>query len=357
MTYDGENSRLRKKSQSKSKLSSKKKKKKRKFKKNFLIIFSFIILSFLTFIGFYTFKLLGNVKHGTISKTPGSLGISSSTLEELKKYPTYDDVTNIALFGLDQRNNNETSRSDAVMILSIDKAHKKIKLTSVMRDSYVQIDGHKKDKLTHAYAYGGPELSIKTLNKNFNLNIKDYVSVNFFNMEKIIDSLGGIEVEVKSSEIKEINKYMKEISDITNTPFTSLTNSGRQLLNGRQALSYARIRSVGNGDFERTSRQRKVLEALFTQIKDDGVLKFPYNVSKLAPMIETSFSSSDMLKTGLSLFLSRTVNLETARIPVDGTFKDGGQMIQGVWYLPFDENKNINALQKYIYEDKKLNNQ
>lgn len=351
MSKDDSNKNIRKNSSN----SSKKKKKRRKkiIRRRILGILSLIILFLVGIGGYYTFNILGNVNHKTISKSNEALGISQENLNRLKQYKTYKDVTNIALFGLDQRSVDEPSRSDAVMILSLDKAHKKIKLISVMRDSYVSIDGHGKDKLTHAYVYGGPELSIKTLNKNFKLNIQDYVAVNFFDMEKIIDSLGGVELTIKDYEVKEINKYIQELATITKTPYTPLKKSGVQTLTGRQALSYARIRSVGNGDFERTSRQRVVLESLFATIKKGGVLKFPSNVSKLSPMVQTSLSSGDMVKMGFGLFLKGTTNLETARFPVDGTFKDGGQMIKGVWYLPFDSEKNINALHKYIYEDVK----
>lgn len=333
-------------------VSSKKKRRRRKIKQRRILTLITLILLFVIGFGlFYSYNMLSGIKYDKISGNKSELGVSKENINMLKKYDTYNKVTNIALFGLDQRSEDETSRSDAVMIVSIDKASKKIKLTSVMRDSYVSIDGHGNDKLTHAYAYGGPELSIKTLNENFKLNITDYAAVNFFDMEKIIDSLGGVNLDIKQYEVKEINKYIKEIADITSTPYTPLNKEGSQTLTGRQALSYARIRSVGNGDFERTSRQRVVLQALLAKIKEDGVLGLPKNVSKLAPMVRTSLGTGEMMRMGLSLFLSGTTEIETARIPVDGTFPDGGKMIKGTWYLAFDKEKNIDYLHKYIYED------
>ncbi|MDY4948247.1 MAG: LCP family protein [Clostridium cadaveris] len=333
-------------------VSSKKKRRRRKKRQRRIMMFITLMLLFVIGFGtFYGYSMLSGIKHDKISSNKSELGVSKENINMLKKYDTYNKVTNIVLFGLDQRSEDEPSRSDAVMIVSIDKAHKKVKLTSVMRDSYVSIDGHGNDKLTHAYAYGGPELSIKTLNENFKLNITDYAAVNFFDMEKIIDSLGGVNLDIKQYEVKEINKYIKEIADITGTPYTPLSGTGSQTLSGRQALSYTRIRSVGNGDFERTSRQRIVLQALLSKIKEGGILGLPKNISKLAPMVRTSLGTGEMMGMGLSLFLSGTTEIETARIPVDGTFPDGGKMIKGTWYLPFDKEKNIDYLHKYIYED------
>ncbi|MCI6277198.1 MAG: LCP family protein [Clostridium sp.] len=339
------------KAKSRSVSAKKKRRRRKKRQRRILMSITLILLFVIGFGSFYAYTMLSGINHDKISKNKTELGISKENINALKKYNTYNKVINIALFGLDQRSENEPSRSDAVMIVSIDKANKKIKLTSVMRDSYVAIDGHGNDKLTHAYAYGGPELSIKTLNENFNLNITDYAAVNFFDMEKIIDSLGGVTLDIKQYEVKEINKYIKEIADITKTPYTPLAGAGSQTLTGRQALSYTRIRSVGNGDFERTSRQRIVLEALLGKIKEGGILSLPKNISKLAPMVRTSLGTGEMIKMGLSLFLSGTTEIETARIPVDGTFPDGGKMIKGTWYLPFDKEKNIEYLHKYIYED------
>ena len=116
-----------------------------------------------------------------------------------------NEIINIAFFGVDRRAVNEASRSDSIMILSIDEMHKKIKMSSIMRDTYVEIKNHGQTKINHAYAYGGPQLAIRTLNENFNLDIRDYVTVDFFNFEKIIDAIGGVTIDVKQDEISLIN--------------------------------------------------------------------------------------------------------------------------------------------------------
>ena len=117
-------------------------------------------------------------------------------------------ITNIALFGLDARENEDVGRSDALMILTIDQRHGKLKITSILRDSEVNIDGYGSDKITHAYAYGGPELAIKTLNQNYNLDIEDYVTVNFIQMAEIVDAFGGVEINVTDDEMTEINNNL-----------------------------------------------------------------------------------------------------------------------------------------------------
>ncbi len=209
----------------------------------------------------YVYSKLGSVKKVPISKDDKELKID-------KKAESYgDDVINIAFFGLDRRKKEEPSRSDAVMILSLDKKHKKVKLSSIMRDSYVDIEGHGKTKLNHAYAYGGPELAIKTINSNFKLNIRDFVAVDFYGLENIIDTVGGVEIPVRSDEIKYINSYMQGTAKVENKAVQEVQNPGLQNLNGMQAVAYARIRYTSGGDYERTERQRTILTAVMNKIK------------------------------------------------------------------------------------------
>lgn len=159
----------------------------------------------------YFYSKTSKMKRTTISRKASDLGITKETEDKLDKF---SGITNIALFGLDSRVKNEASRSDCIMIITLDGTHNKIKISSIMRDTYVHVDGYGMTKITHAYAYGGPQLAIKTINENFGLNIKDYVKVDFFSLEKIVDSVGGIEVNITSQELKVINGYIKEVSDI-----------------------------------------------------------------------------------------------------------------------------------------------
>ncbi len=209
----------------------------------------------------YVYSKLESVKKVPISKDDKELKIDK------KAEPYGDDVINIAFFGLDRRKKEEPSRSDAVMILSLDKKHKKSE-TIVYNEGFLcKYRGSWKNKIESSYAYGGPELAIKTINSNFKLNIRDFVAVDFYGLENIIDTVGGIEIPVRSDEIKYINSYMQGTAKVENKAVQEVQNPGLQNLNGMQAVAYARIRYTSGGDYERTERQRTVLTAIMNKIK------------------------------------------------------------------------------------------
>ncbi len=306
-----------------------------------------VIILILVVSALYVYSKLGSVKKVPISKDDRELKID-------KKAESYgDDVINIAFFGLDRRKKEELSRSDAVMILSLDKKHKKVKLSSIMRDSYVNIEGHGKTKLNHAYAYGGPELAIKTINSNFKLNIRDFVAVDFYGLENIINTVGGVEIPVRSDEIKYINSYMQGTAKVENKAVQEVQNPGLQNLNGMQAVAYARIRYTSGGDYERTERQRTVLTAIMNKIKKLGPTEFPKVVSSLLPNVESSLSSTEIMKMGTSAFALGIDNVEQQRFPLDNYCE--GKPIDGIYYLLFNEEKTIDQMHKYIFEDIKPN--
>ncbi|AUM96486.1 TPA: LCP family protein [Clostridium botulinum] len=295
----------------------------------------------------YVYSQLGKVKKVPIVKNDKDLKID-------KKVDQYGgDVINIAFFGLDRRKKDEPSRSDAMMVVSLDKKHKKVKVSSIMRDSYVDIDGHGKTKLNHAYAYGGPELAIKTINSTFKLNIRDFVAVDFYGLEKIIDTVGGVEIPVRSDEIKYINAHMQETARIEGKSVQEVQNPGLQNLNGMQAVAYARIRYTSGGDYERTERQRTVLTAIMNKVKKLGPTEFPKVVSSLLPNVESSLSSTEIMKMGTSVFSLGVENVEQQRFPLDDYCQ--GKLIDGVYYLLFNEEKTIDQMHKYIFEDIKPN--
>ncbi|HCL4446797.1 TPA: LCP family protein [Clostridium botulinum] len=316
-------------------------------KKKWILSIVAVIILILVVSALYVYSKLGSVKKVPISKDDRELKID-------KKAESYgDDVINIAFFGLDRRKKEELSRSDAVMILSLDKKHKKVKLSSIMRDSYVNIEGHGKTKLNHAYAYGGPELAIKTINSNFKLNIRDFVAVDFYGLENIIDTVGGVEIPVRSDEIKYINSYMQGTAKVENKAVQEVQNPGLQNLNGMQAVAYARIRYTSGGDYERTERQRTVLTAIMNKIKKLGPTEFPKVVSSLLPNVESSLSSTEIIKMGTSAFTLGIDNVEQQRFPLDNYCE--GKLIEGIYYLLFNEKKTIDQMHKYIFEDIKPN--
>ena len=272
------------------------------------------------------------------------LGIDSSyhsSIQQEKK------ITNIALFGIDSRagGNSNTGLSDAIMILSINHQTNKVKLISVMRDSYVQING-RGDKLTHAYGYGGAALAIKTLNENFNLDITDYVTVNFDQMSKVIDAVGGVYLDVTPAERRELNLLISEIRG-SSSPW--LKTSGEHVwMTGDQAVAYARIRKL-DSDQMRTSRQREVLMAIFDKVTSMSVLQYPSLAKSMIPMVTTSFTYSDVLEF-LPVITSGEVVIDETMIP--GDYDDArSAMINGIYYMQYDLDKATDHIHKFIYED------
>jgi LCP family protein required for cell wall assembly len=294
----------------------------------------------------YTFYQLSKVKTTQISKTDEDLGIK---VKDPVKEEESSEIINIALFGLDRRSKDEPARSDSIMVLSIDKKHNKIKMSSIMRDTYVKIKGHGETKINHAYAYGGPQLAIRTLNENFDLDIRDYVAVDFFNAEALIDAMGGVTIDISQDEIALINSGVAVVASIEKKPATAISKTGPQTLNGIQAVAYSRIRYTAGGDFVRTERQRTVLSAMLTKMQSLGPTEIPSAVSKLLPFTETSMNSMDIIKLGTKAITTKKMILEQQRFPIDGYCK--GKTIDGVWYLVADMESTVDQLHKYIYED------
>ncbi|MFL0247325.1 LCP family protein [Candidatus Clostridium stratigraminis] len=324
-----------------------KKPKKHKKLKIFLWVLLFLILLIGGVAGGYVLSQLGKIQNTNISQSNEDLGIDQSTIDKIST--AGDDVINVALFGVDRRNKGENGNSDAIMVASIDTKNKKIKLSSIMRDSYVNVDGLGMTKINAAYQKGGPQLAIKTINQNFKLNIKDYFTVDFFSLEKIIDALGGVQINVKPAEVENINQSVTEVSNIEKETPKLVSHSGLQTLTGRQAVAYARIRYVGNNDFERTDRQRTVLTLLFQKIQNGGLANYSKTVNTIIPYTETSMSTMDILSLGTKVLTSGTHSLDQQRFPVDGYWSD--YVYNGVDYLKIDLNATSDQLFNFIYKD------
>lgn len=313
-------------------------------RKPLIITISIVAAVLLIFGGiyFYTSSMLNKIKKVQIPQKNEDLGISSEPSEA-------KGVVNIVFFGLDRRNPDQASRSDSIMVVSIDNENKKVKVTSLMRDMYVPIPGKESNRINAAYAYGGPVLGIKTINTNFNLDIKNYVAVDFFGLEKLIDKVGGVQINVSAAEAKVLNSYLGELNNL-NGDTTSNVKAGLQTLNGRQAVAYSRIRYVGHADYERTERQRRVLNELFKKIKAQGTVKIPGIISQLLPYVETSLTNSEILDYTLECMKFNTNSIDQYRLPVDGSFKS--ESIRGMSVLVPDMEKNKSLLHEFIYGEK-----
>lgn len=219
------------------------------------------------------------------------LGISDEAKESLSKY------RNIALFAVDSRDNNldKGNRSDGIIIASINNETKEVKLISVYRDTYVQIEGHGLDKITHAYSYGSAPLAVKTLNTNLDLNITEFATVNFDSVADAVDTLGGVTINIESQEeLKYLNSYIDETARVTGKSNAKVSSTGKQTLNGVQAVSYARVRYTAGGDYKRTERMRTVLEAMLTKLKTKNVSEINKFVDVILPQIYTNITAGDI---------------------------------------------------------------
>lgn len=281
--------------------------------------------------------IYGNYMFNKVEKVEvdkNDVGITEEVEEKLSPYS--NSIINIALFGVDSADAS-TGRSDSIIIATIDTTHKKLKLTSVMRDSYVNISGIGNDKINHAYAFGGPQLAIKTLNENFNLNIEDFVAVNFDSLPKIIDMIGGVTVYITSEEVSHI---------------PGISSEGTYNLNGAQALSYSRIRYATGGDYVRTERQRTILTKMFEKILTINPMKYSSLLNEVLPMVQTSLDYSKILELGTEVLKMGVTTLEQERFPLDGYCQ--GEMINGVYYLTFNKALTVEQLHNYIFEDVRI---
>ncbi|MGL5414430.1 MAG: LCP family protein [Clostridium sp.] len=310
----------------------------KKWGKVLAVIIVLIILVFIG-VGVYTYNLLGKTKKVNLNRD--GLGINQIVNEEAKN----SEITNIALFGKDEPKGT-AGRSDAIMILTIDKKHNEVKLSSIMRDSYVDVKGHGQTKLTHAYAYGGPELAINTINTNFDLNIDKFISVNFTTLPEIIDKLGGVKIDIKPGDLEWINGYIDSLNSYNHTDVAHITKLGPQLLNGTQATAYSRIRYSG-GDQMRTERQRTVLEAVFNKIKVMPKTKLPSILNELMPMLETNMSSTELIGLGMEIEKIDPTTMKQDMFPND---QNGhGEMINRVYYQVFNKPEVVKNMHNFIF--------
>lgn len=254
----------------------------------FLAIIIIIVTAILTGY-FYLNSKLSQMKQVNIDEN--NLSVSTQVEENLTGY------RNIALFGVDSRDSDlgKGNRSDCIIIASINNDTKEINLVSVYRDTYVDIDGYGLDKITHAYSYGGPELALKTLNKNLDLNIKEFVTVNFDAVADAVDALGGVDIRIEEDEISAINSAIRNTAKYTGFDAEYVENAGMQTLNGVQAVGYSRVRYTEGGDYRRTERMRTVIEAMFKKLKDKSIGEINSFADKILPEVYTNLEPNEVL--------------------------------------------------------------
>ena len=255
--------------------------------------------------------------------------------------------TNFVIFGVDSRSNSLTkaTRSDTIMLVGINNKTKEVKLCSIYRDTYVDVPSHGYTKINHAYAYGGYSLALSTINQNFDLNVTQYVTVNFYAVTRIIDLLGGITLDIEQNELKWLNGYLKEINRVNGTSVSGLSHAGTQTVNGSQALAYARIRYTAGGDYKRAERQRIVVEKIFEKAKKSNLSTITAIINEMLPKVATNITTVQILSLGKDI-LNYTIK-DSIGFP----FEKKSQKINRVSYvLPINLSNNVISLHEYLFD-------
>ncbi len=316
-----------------------KKRRKRKRKRILLLCFELFVLALLCIAGYAMLKL-------------GKLNINILNPNKLEVYKDTGPYTNIACFGLDSRNGELEGgvQSDCIMIVSINNETNDVKLVSVYRDTLLQQEDGTYEKANSAYNRGGPEAAISLLNRNFDLDIRNYVSVNFSALVDVIDALGGLEINLTQEESLYCNAYAFETGQVVGKEMVKIDEvAGTQLLDGIHAVGYARIRYTEGNDFKRTERQRQVLQMTVDKAKKADLLTLNKIVDKVFPQISTSLTVTDMLG-----FVANIMNyniVETTGFPYALTTSEDVRNHKGSYVVPIDFIGNVSQLHQNIFAE------
>lgn len=258
-----------------------------------------------------------------------------------------EGYTNVALFGVDSRDGNleEGNRTDCIIVASLNNETKEIRMVSVYRDTLLDLSDGTFKKCNAAYSYGGPVMAINMLNKNLDLDIQDYITVDFGAIADAIDLLGGVEIEVTEAELPYINKFIPETAASAGKEPHYLEHAGLQLLDGTQATTYARIRSTAGGDFTRTERQRTVIEKMVEKAKHADLLTINSIINKVFPQISTSFTLKEILNYASAY--SQYKLTENMGFPVDkstDTISGLGSIV-----IPEDLTSNVAQVHQFLF--------
>ena len=267
-----------------------------------------------------------------------------------------EGITNILLVGTDGEYVEKGNRSDGMMVVTIDSKNKDIRISSIARDTYVDIPGYSTEKLTHAYAYEGIDLLKEVFKVNFNLNIDKYIAVNFVSFMDIMDELGGVEVNVEEKDIKEINKYIDACygyyknKDEKDKEY--ITKSGVQRLNGYQALAFSRIRYTDSA-FARDNRHREVAESVYKEFAQKGVETYKKCAEIILNNTKTNISPIEMMNLAYTVLKINDKDIDQFQFPLE-EYRNGHIINkQKGWVLEWDKEPNLEAWHKFIFGENK----
>lgn len=277
-----------------------------------------------------------------------TFNVYSFSERDIKEYKM---IENILLIGLDGTNDKFPKRSDTMIILTIDKLNKSLKLTSLARDTLVKIPGRGEEKLTHAYAYGQEELLMQTINENFDLDIKDYAVVNFKSFIDIVDIIGGVDINVNEKEIHHLNEVIKECYGVNHEDTKNIeyiTSSGNHNLNGYQALAYARIRKLDT-IYKRDERQRLILTNIAHKLSDVSICKYPQIAKSILRHIKVNIAFNKIIDLAFIAHELASYDISQLEFPISEYREEGRIGEKGTYVVKWDKNKNIELLHQFIY--------
>lgn len=298
-----------------------------------------VLICLVTAAGIYVTAKLGKVERQEIPKEK----IVVNDLEE--------DVgvgyTNFAVFGVDSREGEmeKGTRTDCLMVASLNNETKEVKLVSVYRDSFLDLSDGRLQKCNAAYSYGGAEQAINMLNMNLDLDIQDFVTVDFTAVSDVVDLLGGIEIEIQEEEVQYLNEFIDETGAVAGKPANHITSAGLQTLDGVQATTYARIRSTAGSDFTRTERQRRVIEKIAEKAVKSDLVTINKIIDQVFPKIKTSLSMTEILNYAKSFAKYKIAG--TTGFPMEkttDTIPGKGSIV-----IPTDLITNVKMLHEFLY--------
>ena len=268
--------------------------------------------------------------------------------EDEVNYKEVEGITNVLLVGTDGRDVNEKARADSIIIATLDNNNKEIRLTSLFRDTLVDIEGYGPHKLNAAMAFGGIDLLKDTIQETYDISIDKYIIINFWGFEAIIDQIGGLEIDVKDYQLDELNKYIGESTGGNDCP---VTESGLQLLNGKQALSYSRIRKGVGDEFERTERQREVLFKIAEKLRETNPIKYLGIVNSMLDYLNTNIDPLDALDMAYTIYKFPSLDTKQIHIPVTELSDDMNYGGEVGWVFIMDRKQNTQILHDFIFND------
>ena len=282
--------------------------------------------------------------------------VEEALKENNMQAPQLDDIISLLLIGTDERNVGERARADTIMLVNINTKTKQIVATSFLRDLYVYLPEKGFNKINASHAYGGIELLCDTLQYNFSIEVHDYITVNFNSFIKVVDILGGLDININEDELYWVNQYIHAsnliVGDDEDSDYLEFANGSPQHLNGKQALAYARVRYVGYGDFRRTERQRTVVNQAFDKLKNTDADTLITLLNEILPEVTTNIEFEEFLSLIAMIPELSTYEIVSTSVPNTEVENYQSLMIDGIYYLGIDYDTYIDYIYEVAYNSK-----